>query len=295
MIERGIGAGRRSAEAEERLRGSHAAVPVERPDFDDHAAVATWRAAVNGSWGEENDSDRPHRPLEVGGVACLRAGDQPSDDQRTIVYVHGGGYCLGSAGVAIPITARLAQRATVVSVDYRLAPEHPCPAAIDDVVAVCGAVSDSGSFALAGDSAGAGIALAATCRLRDEGHARPAALALFSPHLDHSAPRGGGDEAAELAALSAAYVGAVGPSDPQASPLHGDLSDMPPTLIQVAAGERLLGQAAALSRRLKAQRTPCVLDVWEGMWHTWQYHRLPEADRALREAVDFLLGVGPLS
>jgi len=288
VIEPGIGAGPLSAAAEERRRGSHDAVPVGLPDFDDHDAVRRWRAEINEGWGESDDPDRPHRPEELGGVRCLVAGASPGRDTPLIIYVHGGGYCLGSAAVAIPITARLALGGEVVSVDYRLAPEHPCPAAVHDVVAVCGAIGADREFALAGDSAGAGIALAAAQRLRDDGAPVPTALALFSPHLDHSTSRAQGEEAPELAALAAAYAGDLDPADPLVSPLRGDMMSLPPTLVQVAAGEPLLGQSAALSRRLRAAGVRCDLDVWAGLWHTWHYHRIPEADRALAEVAAFL-------
>lgn len=299
MIEPGIGAGPRSPAAEERLGRPNDSVPVPRPDFEDHASVARWRRRINAAWGETGDPRVPHRTVEIGGVRCLEAG--PADGWP-VVYAHGGGYCLGSAAVATPITARLVAQqplaqaphtpateagrtVRVVSVDYRLAPEHPFPAALDDVVAVCEEVGRDGPYAAAGDSAGGGLVLAAAVNLRSRGEG-PAALALLSPHLDHVGSRDALDD--DTAALLAAYVGDADPADPRLSPLRAVLSGLPPTLIQVADGEAGRRDAATLSRRLRAAGVATDLDLWAGMWHTWHYHAIAEADLALAEARAFL-------
>lgn len=269
-----IGDGRLSPQAAaRRARAGASHLPVSVPDLADHAAVAVWRAAVHAAWGED-DSDPPRHHREViGGVPCLRAGP---DDGPTLVYAHGGGYVLGSAGVAMPITGRLAAQLRVVSVDYRLAPEHPYPAAVDDVVAVARAV---GPCALGGDSAGGGLALAAARRLVDAG-APVRSLVLLCPHLDHT----DGD------ALSRAYVGGAPVDDPGVSPLHASLAGLPPALVQVSAGEALLAHAVRFARRARAAGVDATLDVWDGLWHTWHYHQeLPEARRALDEAAGFVL------
>jgi len=106
------------------------------PDLSDHAAVARWRAETNALWGEDDDPQVPHRREEIGGVPCLVAGPPPNSGAPVVLYAHGGGYVLGSAAVAIPITARLGRTLRVVSADYRQPPEHPFPAALDDVLAV---------------------------------------------------------------------------------------------------------------------------------------------------------------
>ena len=256
-----------------RAGASHLPVPV--PDLSDHDAVVAWRAAVHAAWGED-DSDPPrHRRVVVDGVACLVAG--PADGP-TFVYAHGGGYVLGSADVAMPITGRLSERVRVVSVDYRLAPEHPWPAAIDDVVTVARAVGAARPFALGGDSAGGGLALAAARRLTDGEGPVPRALVLLCPHLDH----GGGD------ALSRAYVGGADAADPRVSPGRDRLDGLAPTLVQIAAGEALLPGAVRFARRARVAGVDVELDVWDGLWHTWHYHQeMPEAQRALDEAASF--------
>lgn len=274
------------------------------PDWHDLTAVAAWRAAMHAAWGEGTVGDEVlHRPERLGGVDVLVAG--PPAAAITLVYAHGGGYALGSAGVAVPITARLARHVRVVSVDYRLAPEHPFPAALDDVDAVFQAVYRSvwhgggGFVAVAGDSAGGALALGVALRAaagarpaRPAPPARPAAVVLFCPHLEHqpddaAAPAGG------PAALAAAYRAGHDAADPLLSPLHAPpelLAQLPPTLVQAGSADPLHQQAVRFARRGRAAGAPVTLDLWDGLWHAWQYHReLPEADRALAEASRFLL------
>ena len=295
MRERGIGAGRLSTAAQARLARSSTSVPAPMPDLDDLAAVAQWRNACNATWGEDDLADGVvHDRREIGGVSCLTAGNPA---RPTLVYLHGGGYVLGSAGVAKPITTTLATELHVVSVDYRLAPEHPFPAAVDDAIAVVAALTGAGApVAIGGDSAGAGIALAAALALQ----LRPAAielgaLVLLSPHLDHrdrSARRGPDARALEL--MSRAYRGSVPADDPRVSPLNAgpaDLARLPPLLLQTGTDDGLHRQALALARRVRAARRDAdvTLDVWLGLWHAWHYHpELPEAQAALGDAAHFV-------
>ncbi len=251
------------------------------PDPSDRPAVAAWRAAIHAAWGEEPDPDVTHRSAPVAGVPCLVAGP---GDAPVLVHVHGGGHVLGSPATAIPITARLAAALRVVSVGYRLAPEHPFPAALDDVVAVCADVGRQGTYALSGDSAGGGIALAAAAALRDRGAPVPGALVLFSPLVALDAVVG----EAEARRHRDAYLGGLAASDPRVSPLRGRLEGLPPLLIQVAEDEPLREQAVALTRLCRALGVDATLDVWSGLWHAWHYHRIPEADLALSEASAFV-------
>ena len=276
------------------------------PDLSDHAAVARWRAETNALWGEDDDPQVPHRREEIGGVPCLVAGPPPNSGAPVVLYAHGGGYVLGSAAVAIPITARLGRTLRVVSADYRQPPEHPFPAALDDVLAVYQALTaEYGSavpaagdvpaapaaavvpVALAGDSSGGALALSAAVMATARG-ARPAAVALFSPLLDHAAVPGSPLVDGEGRRLIDHYVGGANPADPRLSPLRADLSGLPGVLVQAAADEPLAVQAVELHRRATAAGVDVTLDLWEHMWHTWHYHDLPEADQALAEAAAFL-------
>ena len=310
-------------------------VPIQMPDLSDHSAVALWRAETNALWGEADDPAVPHRRELIGGVTCrvaeppmtvgppstprlpVTSGPPPAaqpmtaSEAPTVVYAHGGGYVLGSAAVAIPITARLAADGLrVVSVDYCQPPECPFPAALDDVLAVYLALAADTPVALVGDSAGGALALSAAVAATARG-LRPAAIALFSPLLNHPQSRRrdnagsgvGHTDDADVARpddagsdrssgpeqeLLAVYVGDADPADPRLSPLRAELDGLPPILIQAAADEPLAAQAREFQRRAAAAGVDVTLDLWDGMWHTWHYHDLPEADQALAEAAAFL-------
>ncbi|WP_419839347.1 alpha/beta hydrolase [Candidatus Poriferisodalis sp.] len=264
-------------------------VPIRMPDLTDHAAVANWRAATNAMWGEDDNPAEPHRREVIGGIPCLAAGPSPGTDPPIAVYAHGGGYVLGSAAVAMPITARLAASGLrVVSVDYRQPPEFPFPAALDDVLSVYLALAAGDSpVALAGDSSGGALALSAAVIAAAEG-VPPAAVALLSPLLDHVSVPGNRLADDEGRRLIDSYTGNANPADPRLSPLRAALGGLPPVLVQAATDEPLAAQAREFRRRAGAAGVAVTLDLWEGMWHTWQYHALPEADEALAEAAGFL-------
>ena len=271
-------------------------VPIKMPDLSDHAAVARWRAETNTLWGEGDDPAVPHRPEIIGVVPCLVAGPPPDVDIPTVVYAHGGGYVLGSPAVAIPITARLGRTLRVVSVDYRQPPECPFPAALDDVLAVYLALAARDApVALAGDSAGGALALSAALTATAQG-VPPLAVALFSPVLDHARVPGRRSPGDDECRLIDCYTGDADPADPRLSPLRAELSGLPGVLVQAAADEPLASQAREFQSRAAAAGVDVTLDLWEGMWHTWHYHALPEADEALAAAAVFIsTGIGSRS
>ncbi len=208
---------------------------------------------------------------------------------------------LGSPAVAVPITERLLRHADVVSVDYRLAPAHPYPAAVDDGLAVYGelAASADGPLILAGDSAGANIALTVALRVLACDLRRPDGLVLLSPHLgprsDHPNPppdrpppdRPPLDPRSDVDAeagrwLWDAYRGSLPVDDPQLSPLAADLTGLPPLLVQAGSRDGGLLDGRELVELARRVGVEAVLDLWPGLWHTWHYHReLPEAAEAL--------------
>ena len=208
-------------------------------------------------------------PATVGGVPgeWLRRHDTPPVRPGVILYLHGGAYCVGSALGHRALTSRiaLASGLPVFSLDYRLAPEHRFPAAIDDVVAAFHALSELGPVIIAGDSAGGGLALAAALALRDADAPRPAALVLLSPWVDMT-PAGMPDTipAGECmlssdwaSACAAHYLGDASPESLLASPLHADLRGLPPTLIQAGtdANAKVAAKAKAekVLQEVKAQ------------------------------------------
>jgi acetyl esterase/lipase len=220
----------------------------------------------------------------VNGVEVLVTAPASATAERTIIYLHGGAFILGSAQIYREQSARIARAAgaTLVSVDYRRAPEHPFPAAVEDAAAVYRGLTGRGIRAdrivMAGDSAGANLALAACLLLREDAEPLPAGLVLLSPWVDlacqgatmttnanprHLAQRAG------LLPSAAAYLNGREAGDPLASPLFADLAGLPPMLIQVGSRETLLDDASALERVAAGAGVPVTLEIWDGMFHEW--------------------------
>lgn len=223
--------------------------------------------------------------------------------QRTVLYLHGGAYLVGSPNVYREYAAQLARqwRAQVAVIDYRLAPEHPFPAAVDDATAAYQSLLESGIAAsdivVAGDSAGGGLSMACVLKARDLGLPMPAAVVVVAPWVDltvsgESMSKGRDDMLAteRIKAAAADYLGGAAPTTPLASPLHADLRGLPRTLIQVTDTEILYSDSIRLDEALRAASVACELRVWKGLWHVWPLFagKLPEADAAVREAAEFL-------
>lgn len=222
--------------------------------------------------------------------------------RAVVLYFHGGGYILGSPATHRGLTGHLARAtgATVVVPDYRLAPEHPFPAALEDAASVYQALLDTGlepgEIALAGDSAGGGLSLALAMRLRDQGQALPASLTLLSPWTDLtnsqlSSPdcepvltHGWIDKAARL------YAGSESRTTPLMSPVYGDLTGLPPLLIQVGSQEILLNDAQRLAERARSQDVTTTLEIYNSLWHVFQVHagQLDRATEAVATAGQFI-------
>lgn len=246
----------------------------------------------------------------VGGVTgeWLRSTQAPSSPPGVVLYLHGGAYCIGSPVTHRALTMRLAQASglPVFALDYRLAPEHRHPAALDDALAAFRALSaDGGSVVLAGDSAGGGLALATAVALRDQGtgegagHKRPAALVLLSPWVDLSmrdmpSREPPGEVMLSTAwahACAAQYLGTASAGSPLASPLFADLRGLPPTLIQVGTDELLYGQAVQLEAALLAAGVEARCEVTAGRWHVFQTNGgvLRSADEAIERIARFVM------
>jgi monooxygenase len=238
----------------------------------------------------------------IGGVAgeWVEA-DPAAAADTTLLYLHGGGFVGCSARTHRSVTAALALQGMRVFVpNYRLAPEHPYPAAVGDVQAVWRAlrVTHPGRIAVAGDSAGGNLALGLLLALRDAGEALPEAAALFSPATDLSggsaslksnAERDAMFPGAQLEHLARAYLGDADPTQPLASPLLGDLRGLPPLLLQVGEDEALRDDTLRLAQKARAAGVVVDLEVFPIVPHVWQLlWRLPEARRAVRSAARFL-------
>ena len=240
----------------------------------------------------------------LGGVPALRLEPSGAADAE-LLYLHGGGYVIGSARSGAGLAAELARRTHAVAqtLDYRLAPEHPFPAALQDALAAYRALLDAGHEAqrlvVAGDSAGGGLALALLVSARDEGLPLPAAAVVMSPWVDLTLS---GEslhtkevddaifDAADIAEYASRYVGDHDPADPRVSPLLADLSGLPPLLVQVGTNEVLLDDATRLAARAAAAHVDVTLEVYARAPHVFRHFagRLDEADRALDRAGRFL-------
>lgn len=264
--------------------------PEARPAYDEVMAKIPVPSGV------ETSAER------VGGVPgwwCRPAG-APAD--RAILYLHGGGYVVGSAAAYRGLAGQLAQRAgaALFVADYALAPERPFPAAFDDGwSALQGLVQETGGqVALAGDSAGGGLALALLLATRRTS-ARPRAAAVLSPWIDPTLSSGSiksraaSDPIILRRTLDAAvklHLGDADPRDPRANALSGDFGEMPAVRIDVGNDEILLGDALRFHEAAAATGGSCDVHVWEGMTHVFpaSFASLEAGAAALDEAASFL-------
>ena len=239
-------------------------------------------------------------PVEAGGVSAEWSVADGADQDKVILYVHGGGYVMGSAGSHRDMTGRLSQAsgARVLSLNYRLAPEHPFPAPVDDSVAayrwLLGQGIQASNIAIAGDSAGGGLALAALIAIRDAGEPVPAAGIGISPWVDME---GTGESMTTRAAvdpvvqkegllgMAKLYLGDADPKNPLAAPLHANLAGLPPLLIQVGDSETLLDDATRITERARKADVDVTLKIWDEMPHVWHLFApiLPEGQQAIEE------------
>lgn len=226
--------------------------------------------------------------------------------RRVILYCHGGGYTSGGLGFSKVLASKLT-RATgmdTLAFDYRLAPEHPYPAAVEDALIAWGHLESlgiaPGDIVLAGDSAGGNLALVLCLKLREAGRGLPGALLLMSPWTDMTASgeslrgRAGIDPVLTpeyMYAVREAYAGGLDPSDCLLSPLFADFAGFPPALIQVGTHEILYSDAERLAERMLAAGADCRLEVWENMWHDFQMYPSKTASNAIQNMAHFLLEV----
>lgn len=226
--------------------------------------------------------------------------------RRVILYCHGGGYTSGGLGFSKVLASKLT-RATgmdTLAFDYRLAPEHPYPAAVEDALTAWGHLESlgiaPGDIVLAGDSAGGNLALVLCLKLREAGRGLPGALLLMSPWTDMTASgeslrgRAGIDPVLTpeyMYAVREAYAGGLDPSDCLLSPLFADFAGFPPALIQVGTHEILYSDAERLAERMLAAGADCRVEVWENMWHDFQMYPSKTASNAIQNMAHFLLEV----
>ena len=273
-----------------------------KPPADIHEA----RAVLDRAFGEFRPaSDVTVFDIDADGVPCqwISAPDVPQD--RLIIYFHGGAYAACSPTTHQDLISRLsrASGAAALGVDYRLAPEHLFPAAVDDSITAyrwaLGHGFEPSNIVLVGDSAGGGLVLSVLLAARDSGVPLPAVGVCYSPwvdlectgesmaandHLDDFIKFGG------LSTRAKGYLGDADPKHPWASALYADLSGLPPLLIHVGSAETLLDDSTRLAALAKEAGVTVTLKVWEDMVHVWQAFAsiLPEGQQSIEETGEFI-------
>jgi monoterpene epsilon-lactone hydrolase len=275
--------------------------------LDESGDVRTLRAAFSDLMAQVPLApDVQQNAVEIGGVAGVEITIHGnSESGNVILYFHGGVYVIGSAVFSVPLVSDLVRRTgtRAITLDYRLAPEHPYPAAVEDARAayegLLGQGIDPGQIVLAGESAGGGLAVATLLASQEAGLPMPSCAVLMSPYVDLTLS--GETLAAKrevdplltpggLRARVPDYVGGADASDPLISPIFGDLRDLPPLLIQVGSHEVLLSDALRLAARAAISDVPVTLEVTPGVPHVFQAYAglLEEAGAALDRASDFV-------
>ena len=223
-------------------------------------------------------------------------------EDRIVYYLHGGGYVLGSVNTHREMISRLSRAAgaRALAINYRLAPENPFPAAVYDAVAGYQWLLSMGieprRIVIAGDSAGGGLTAAAMVALRDADVPLPAAGICISPWADMEctgiarlAAREGGIEYQGILNMAKTYVGDADLKTPLASPIHADLTGLPPLLIQVGGAEELINDSILLEARAKQCGVDVTLETWDDMFHVWHTFApmLPEGQQAIDRIGEF--------
>lgn len=286
------------------IAGVRALLASRQPAAGEPRPSIAQRRAASDAFGEMGSLPPGcrHEPMTAGGVKCERVVPADAPDRRRMLYLHGGGYTGGSPRSHRPLAARLAEaaRTRAIVAEYRLAPEHACPAALDDAVAVYRwMLEEDGAeperLVVAGDSAGGGLALALALALKGLGLPQPAGLFVISPWADltqsHATyrtkaqddpmiTRQGLDDSAK------AYLAGLDARDPRASPVFGDFEGVAPILIQVGSEEALLGDSLTLADRAGQARVEVRLEIWPEMIHVWHAFggQLGAARRAIKTA-----------
>ncbi|UCB43720.1 MAG: alpha/beta hydrolase [Dehalococcoidales bacterium] len=243
--------------------------------------------------------------VDAGGVPGEWITTPEAKGGNVVYYLHGGGYVLGSVNTHREMISRISRAtgARALAINYRLAPEDPFPAAVEDAVVGYKWLLSSGvepsRVVIAGDSAGGGLTVAALVALRDAGEPLPAAGVCISPWADMEctgvaklAGREGGIEYEGILKMAKTYVGEADLKTPLASPIHADLTGLPPLLIQVGGAEELIEDAILLEARAKQCGIDVTLETWDDMFHVWHTFApmLPEGQQAIDRIGEFVRG-----
>lgn len=285
------------------------AIELQRSLFQEFSAAQTPEEfrSIYGRFLEQFSppADVEVQPVNAGGVPAEWVIPPGASAQRTILYLHGGGYVVGAPRGYREMVSRIARaaQAQALTIDYRLAPENPHPAAVEDAVAayrwLLGSRLEPGRTVLAGDSAGGGLTAATLVSLRDQRDRLPAAGVCICPWVDLEITGKSMDTNAEadplvkrdvVTNMAAGYLQGQDPRTPLASPLHAELRGLPPLLIQVGKSETLLDDASRLAERARIAGVDVTYEAWPDMIHVWHAFGsfLPEARQAIDRIGEFI-------
>jgi acetyl esterase/lipase len=256
------------------------------------------RAVMEGMTAFPSAGETKCTPVNAGGVPAEWIAASGAADDRVILYLHGGGYVMGSIATHREMVARLskAAKARALALDYRLAPEHPFPAAVEDATAayqwLLSQNIEPSRIVVAGDSAGGGLTLATLVALRDAKVPLPAAGVCISPWTDMEGTgasmttRAKADPVVQkqgLLGMAQLYLGGKDPRSPLAAPLHADLAGLPSLLIHVGDAETLLDDSTRVAEKAKMAGVKVDLEIWPEMPHVWHLFApfLPEGQQAI--------------
>jgi acetyl esterase/lipase len=253
----------------------------------------------------QTTKDAQSTSVNAGGVPAEWISTPGAANDRVVLYLHGGGYVLGSVNTHRELIARLskAANARVLALNYRLAPEHPFPAPVEDATAAYRWLLSQGikpnRVAVAGDSAGGGLTIATLVSIRDANLPSPAAGVCLSPWVDMEGlgetmtTRAQADPMVQkqgLVGMAQLYLGGKDPRSPLAAPLYADLKGLPPLFIQVGDAETLLDDSNRIAEKAKAAGVKVDLEVWPEMVHVWHMFAsvLPEGQQAIEKIGKFV-------
>ncbi|MEZ5008866.1 MAG: alpha/beta hydrolase [Chitinophagales bacterium] len=243
---------------------------------------------------------------EIAGLEAMSFYPKQMNKDRVVLYLHGGAYCAGSVKTHKALIARIARasKCKAIGINYRLAPDYPYPAALEDALSAYNELLAQGhkNIFLAGDSAGGGLCMALMLKLKKQRKPMPKGATLISPWTDLAMT---GEsirtkiyndpliDPKVLKYFAGLYIGEDSPTNPYISPLYGDLSQLPPILIQVGGNEVILDDSTRLAKKLKKNGCEVELEVWENMFHVWHYLGgvLPESKDAIDSIGSFVKDV----
>lgn len=248
------------------------------------------------------DIDVAREAVSADGVSCEWVIPQSSPTDQVLLYLHGGGFVLGLTPPHLQMVTHFAQKMGIraLMVDYRVAPDHPFPAALDDCVSVYRWLLKQGipaqNIVIAGDSAGGNLTITSLMKLRDNGDPLPAAAACLSPATDLSNKdnphQGFKDPLLPHKATrfyTKSYVGHNDARDPLISPVYGDLRGLPPLLVHAGEDEILREDAVRIASLAKSVDVDVRLEIYPRMWHVWQINlELPQAIQSLEDIAQYL-------